>query len=276
MSPPGDPFDVIRAATPSPVVVEIPHAGLAIDERASVFTRVPERAAQARAVEADADLGADLVWEETEHVGVTRVVARTSRYVIDLNTDPRPPPRPPFYEVDPAPTRILRRSHAGLSWVERAMPRDEWSRRVEEISEPYHRAIATELADARRRHGAACLVGAHTFHDPKRGIADVVLGTLDGRAAPPALRDAIAEVARERGFSVALEAPFRGGYALTRHAQPADGVFGVQLEIARRLVTGGEGAERPVDPDALSRLQALARALVPALVVTLASLRAPR
>ncbi|MBK6512669.1 MAG: hypothetical protein IPG04_00775 [Polyangiaceae bacterium] len=34
-------FDVIRAAEPGPVVVEIPHAGLVIDERAAELTRIP-------------------------------------------------------------------------------------------------------------------------------------------------------------------------------------------------------------------------------------------
>lgn len=263
-------FDVIRAAEPAPIVVEVPHAGLLIDERAAEHTRVPARAARAGALQADADLGADAMWEGSERAGVTRVVARASRYVIDLNTDPRPPPRPPFYEADPEPRRIVRRSQCGVSWVEDGLPKGERERRVVEISEPYHRAIERELDAARARYRAVCLVSAHTFHASASATADVVLGTQRERTAPAALRDAVAAVARAQGFTVALEHPFQGGWSLTRHARPADGVHALQIEIARRLVTGGASDKRaPIDPASLSRLRGLAEEIVRALVAAL-------
>ena len=107
-------FDVVRANAPGPVVVEVPHAGLVIDERSARYTNVPAFIREAGAVRADADLGADVIWEGTEAIGVTRVVARTHRYVVDLNTNPRPPPAPPFYEENPAPKPTIRRSAAGV------------------------------------------------------------------------------------------------------------------------------------------------------------------
>lgn len=249
-------FDVVRAA--GPIVVEIPHAGLEIDARSKAFVALPERARRARAIELDADVGADRIWGESEQQGATRVVARVSRYVIDLNTDPRPPPRPPFYEADPAPLRIRRRSNAGVSWSEPAMPREEWSRRIAEIAEPYHVAIDGELAHAKRHHGTVVLVSAHTFHDPTGRLSDVVLGTAHGRAAPATLRDAVAEVGRAHHFSVALEEPFPGGYALARHARPAEGVVALQIEMARRLLTGSDDAGAVVRDDALTKLRAFA------------------
>lgn len=272
-------IDVVRASDPVPVIVEIPHAGLAIDERAAELTRIPARAIEAGALEEDADLGADLIWEGTERAGVTRIVARDSRYVIDLHTDPRPPPRPPFYEVDPEPRKTLHRSHCGESWAFDPMPKLEWERRIAEVLEPYHHVIAVELERARALHGAACLVSAHTFHDRRRAFADVVLGTQRGKTAPPALRDAVADVARAHGFTVALEHPFQGGWSLTRHARLDAGVMGIQIEIARRLVTGADGTRRaPPDPRGLSRLKDLALAIVGALVAALAAapLASPR
>jgi N-formylglutamate deformylase len=262
-------FDVVRAATALPIVVEIPHAGLVIDERAAEFTRIPDRAIEAGAVEADADLGADLIWEDTERTGVTRIVARVSRYVIDLNTDPRPPPLPPFYEVDPEPRKTFHRSQCGVSWVEAPMPRAERERRIAEVLEPYHRAVDVELERARALHGAACLVSAHTFQDRRRAIADIVLGTQQERTARATLRDAVADVARARGFTVALEKPFQGGWSLTRHARPGEGIVAIQIEIARRLVTGVDAVGAPVDPSALSGLKELAEAIVPVLVTAL-------
>ncbi|MFO0554799.1 MAG: N-formylglutamate amidohydrolase [Polyangiaceae bacterium] len=261
---------MIRAVDAGPVVVEIPHAGLAIDERAAAFTRIPERALRAGAIEEDADFGADLVWEGTENARVTRVVARASRYVIDLNTNPRPPPRPPFYEVDPEPQKIFHRSQCGVSWVEEGLPRSERERRITEVLEPYHAAVELELERARALHGAVCLVSAHTFQDRKRAISDLVLGTQREQTAPASLRDAVADVARARGFSVALEQPFQGGWSLTRHARPSTGVMGLQIEMARRLVTGPDDRRRAVDALALSQLRELALAIVGALVASCA------
>lgn len=264
----GASFDVIRAENPVPVVVEVPHAGLVIDERSAQNTRIPERAIEAGALEEDADLGADRIWEHV--VGVTRIVARASRYVIDLNTDPRPPPRPPFYEVDPEPSKVFHRSQCGVRWVEDPMPRAERERRITEVLEPYHRAIEVELEHVRALHGVVCLVSAHTFQDRRRAIPDVVLGTQRERTASPALRDAVADVARGLGFSVAIEEPFRGGWSLTRHARPSEHVVGLQIEIARRLVTGGDESNGArIDATALTRLKDLAKAIVPALVTAL-------
>ncbi len=267
------PFDVVRALHPAPVVVEIPHAATAIDERAAAFTRIPERALQAGALEEDADLGADLIWQGTERAGVTRVVARGSRYVIDLNTDPRPSPSPPFYETDPEPRKTLHRSHCGVSWSQHGLPKPERERRIVEIFEPYHRAIATELERVRALHGVACLVSAHTFQDRRRAIADVVLGTLREKAAPAAVRDAAADVARAHGLTVALERPFPGGFSLARHARPDANVLAIQIEIARRLVVGdGEGRRSAPEAGAVARLSEIAFAMVRALVAALADL----
>jgi N-formylglutamate amidohydrolase len=262
-------FEVFRAETPLPLVVEIPHAGMVIDARAAEHTRLPERALLAGALHEDCDLGADRLWEGTEGEGITRVVARASRYVIDLNTDPRPRPRPPYYEVDPEPRAVLHRSHCGVAWVVEPVPRAEHERRIVEVFEPYHEAIAAELRRARAGYGRVCLVSAHTFHDPKRREADVVLGTRRGASAPSSLRDAAAELVRSRGLSVALEEPFQGGYALARHARPADGVFALQIEVARRLVTGRDRGPARIELGALAETRALVRALISVLGASL-------
>ncbi|HTJ82248.1 MAG TPA: N-formylglutamate amidohydrolase [Polyangiaceae bacterium] len=233
-------FVVARADAPGPIVVEIPHAGLVIDAASARFTSLPPHAASAGALRADADLGADAIWEGSERRGVTRLVACTHRYVIDLNTDPRPPPAPPFYEERPPSRPIIRRSAAGVSWREDALPPEEIDRRIREIFEPYHAAIDEELARSVAQNGRVLLIASHTFPDRTRAHADVVLGTHEGRTLGADVRDAIAGVLRSAGLSVALERPFPGGFSLARHARPEDGVVAIQIEIARRVLTEGD------------------------------------
>ena len=62
------------------VVVEIPHAGLAIDAESLATITAP-----ARAIGQDADLYVDELYVEAPALGATVLVAHASRYVCDLN-----------------------------------------------------------------------------------------------------------------------------------------------------------------------------------------------
>ncbi len=232
-------FDIVAPAEPGPLVVEIPHAGLVIDDAAAKFTRIPERALQAGAVLADSDIGADRLWDGSESLGVTRLAARASRYVVDLNTEPRVPT--PYEEKLPEPLRAVRMiSECGERWLANPLPRHERERRMREVFEPYHQAVTDALEQARARHGTAVLLSSHTFPDRFAPGADVVIGTRHGASADAELRDALADVVRGHELSVALEEPFPGAYSLARHARPAERVVAVQLELARSVVSRRE------------------------------------
>jgi N-formylglutamate deformylase len=251
-------FQVVEAGDPAPIVVEIPHAGIIIDDEAAQDTIVPPKALAKGALALDSDLGADLVWEGIETVGVTRIVARASRYVIDLNSDPHPPPVPPFYEENRQSRSFTRRSQCGMSWTQKALPDDEVARRLREVFEPYHAAIDAELARAKERHTRVLLLCSHTFPDPQGVIADVVLGTGEGRYATSEMVAAIAVVFRAAGLSVALERPFPGGWSVKRHARPDEGIYAVQIELARRLVKSAD-APWSCSPEAVDRLRTVMR-----------------
>ncbi len=258
MSAPPLPFRVHLPTTPGPVVVEVPHAGLLVDEAAARFTRVPERA-----LVADADIAADELFGDVVLDGAALVIATPSRFVIDLNTSPRVPT--PYEDKLPCGLReVRRRSASGEQWFENPPPRVEVERRIREVFEPYHAEIAARLSDARARHGVGILVSAHSYPDvlfPR--AADIVLGTRGGAGAADWARDAVTEVARAHGLSVALDDPFPGGYALERHASRDHGVHALQIEVSRRLYCD-ENAFVP-RPDDVIRLRSFTRIVVAAL-----------
>lgn len=249
------PFRVHAPAAPGPVVVEVPHAGLLVDETSARFTRVP-----ARALLADADLAADALFGDVVREGATLVVATQSRFVIDLNTAPRVP-TPYEDKLPPGLREVRRRSASGEQWFEDPPPRVEVERRIREVFEPHHAEIAARLADARARHGVAVLVSGHSYPDVLfPGAADVVLGTRGGESAAGWALDAVAEVARAHGLSLALDAPFPGGYAVGRHGRRDEGVHALQIEIARRLYC--DTAALVPRPDDVARLRDFTRDLV--------------
>jgi N-formylglutamate amidohydrolase len=246
-------FQVLAPQEPGPVVVEIPHAGLLIDDTAQRFTRIPDDALARGALFADSDIGAERLWLDPASpistAQVTCIVARASRYVVDLNTEPVLPT--PYEEKLPAPLRaVTRYSACGARWTESALPRHELDRRIREVFEPYHEAIRAEIARVRARHGVAVLISSHTFPDRMTpGAADVVLGTLHGASAPESLRDALADAVRAHALSVGLEAPFAGGFSLRRHGRRDAGVIAIQIEIARRLICPAPSPRAPADVD---------------------------
>jgi N-formylglutamate deformylase len=263
---PACPFRVHEPATPGPVLVEVPHAGLFVDEVTARFTRVP-----ARALAADADLAADALFGDVGLAGAALVVATSSRFVIDLNTAPRVPT--PYEDKLPYGLReVLRRSASGEQWLESRPPRVEVERRIRDVFEPYHAEIAARLGALRERHGVAILVSAHSYPDVLfPGAADVVLGTRGGVSAASFARDAVAEVARAHGLSLALDDPFPGGYAIERHARRDEGVHALQIEISRRLYCDAHVlVPRPED---VARLRGFTRDVVSALTAAAVAAR---
>ena len=176
-SPANLPFFRIGPARPvSPVVLSVPHAGR--DYR-------PELLAAARLGKAMLETLEDrlvdrLVWRATA-AGATAFIARAPRAEIDLNRDER--------EIDPAmiepplasgglvqsartrgglglvPSRI---AGAGPIWRER-LTRAELNRRIEDVHQPFHRAIEETLSQARDRFGAAILLDCHSM-PPRRHL----------------------------------------------------------------------------------------------------------
>jgi N-formylglutamate amidohydrolase len=62
-----------------------------------------------------------------------------------------------------------------------------------------------------------------------------VLGDLHGQTAAPCLVEAIEAVISRDGFRVARNTPYAGGYTTLRHADQADGIHVVQIEVDRAL-----------------------------------------
>lgn len=237
-------FDVLAPRSgEAPVVVEVPHAGL--DLPAEVLGRL---VAPARAVARDADLHVDELYEEAPLEGATLLVARTSRYAVDLNRAADDVDAG-VVEGDPRPARAHAR---GLVWatttedepaLERPLSREEYRWRVEAIHRPYHDKLR-ELLDAKvARFGYVILLCAHSMPsvgrlghaDAGTHRADVVPGSRGRTSAHPLVIDAVETVARSFGRSVEHDRPYRGGYSTAFYGRPSERCHAIQIELARRL-----------------------------------------
>jgi N-formylglutamate deformylase len=217
----------------SPLVISLPHVGTLLpDDIAPLLTDA------ARALP-DTDWHVDQLYDFAYQSGHTLLRALYSRYVIDLN---RPPDDAPLYPgsntsglcptLDFAGTPIYRAGPAPL-------PAAEVARRLRLYWEPYHAELAAQLDAARRRHGYALLIDAHSIrsHVPRLfegRLPDINIGTDDGRACAPALRARVQQLLFAQGtFSHVLDGRFKGGYITRHYGEPLAGVHAVQIELAQ-------------------------------------------
>jgi N-formylglutamate amidohydrolase len=267
---PGALSGTANAPPDSPLVVEIPHAGVYVDP-ASLANMVARAASIAR----DADLHVDALYAGAAALGAHVLASRVSRYVVDLNRAEQ--------DVDPgavvgAPrdTRATR----GLVWrltsdgdevLARPISRAELERRLEWLYRPYHARLADLIAAKRQRFGFAIVLAAHSMPsvgraghpDHSRARADVVPGTRGRTSAAGSVIDVVDRVAAAHGLTVAHDDPYKGGFTTQHYGQPRSGVHVVQVEVARRLYM--DEATLAVDPPRFARLRRFCDDLVAAL-----------
>jgi N-formylglutamate deformylase len=116
----------------------------------------------------------------------------------------------------------------------------EITRRVETFWRPYRGALGDELARLKAAHGHAVLFDAHSIKSELPWLFDgtlphMNLGTADGAACAPALRDALAAVfAAQTRYTHVVDGRFKGGHITRQNGRPSDGIHAVQLEMCWR------------------------------------------
>jgi N-formylglutamate deformylase len=249
----------------APLLVSLPHVGREIPEE--LRPGLTERALAAE----DTDWHLDELYAFAhEELGASLIVPRFSRYVIDLN---RPPENTPMYaganNTELCPTRhftgeaIYRDGHApDASQID--------ARRVA-WWQPYHHALAGELARLKEAHGHALLWDGHSIRSElpwlfEGRLPDLNLGTADGASCAPTLRSALATVLdRQTEFTQVVDGRFKGGYITRHYGRPANGIHAIQLEMCWSTYMP-ETPPYEVDPARAARLTPLLRVLLQTLL----------
>lgn len=235
-------FEVIEPKSgETPVVVEVPHAGLSFDAESLSYTVAP-----ARSIARDADLLVDALFEDAPAEGATLLYARASRYVVDLNRSEADIDQDAVEGAGRTPWPrglIWRLTTDGEPILTKRLPRSELERRLDLVYRPYHRVLEQLLARKRARFGFAILLCAHSMPsqarrghaEPAGARADIVPGTRGRTTAAGAVIDVVDKHARSCGHSVRHDDPYKGGFSTGHYGNPAAAVHAVQVEISRRL-----------------------------------------
>lgn len=216
----------------APLLVSLPHTGTEIPEDCAAGLVSPWLARR------DADWWVETLYDFAAGLGATTVRTTLSRTVIDVNRDPSGASLYPGQATTglcPDTTfdgEPLYRSGA-------APDAAEVERRRALYFDPYHAALAAEVARLRTRHPRVVVYDAHSIRSAIPRLFDGALpnfniGTNSGAACSPDLTAAVEAVCAGTDFSHVVNGRFKGGW-ITRHfGRPQDGVHAIQMELACR------------------------------------------
>lgn len=239
----------------SPLLVSMPHIATAIPpELQHAYT--PE----ALKVE-DTDWHLHALYNFLPELGASVLRPHFSRYVIDLN---RPPDDRPMYpgasNTELCPTCFF--SGQALYKPGQQPSPEEVQRRRTAYWQPYHAALAAELARIKARHGFALLWDAHSIRSQipwlfEGKLPDLNIGTASGLSAHAAITEAVANACKALPhITTAINGRFKGGYITRHYGQPAHDVHAVQLEMCQCLYMQ-EVAPYAYAPDLALKIQPL-------------------
>ena len=217
----------------APLLVSVPHSGT--DLPAPLRERLVPRAA---AVE-DTDWHLDRLYAFARELGASLIVPTYSRYLIDLN---RPPEDTPMYPGVNNTGLVPLHFFSGDALYRDGQTPDaaETAERVATYWQPYHHAVAAELARLRALHGHAVLFDAHSIKSElpwlfEGRLPHLNLGTASGSSCAASLAEALGRVLdQQTRYTHVVDGRFKGGHITRRYGQPAEQVHAVQLEMCWR------------------------------------------
>ena len=194
----------------------------------------------------------DELFAAAPRLGAPLLSARFPRAYLDVNREP--------YELDPGmfseplPSFVNARSprvRIGLGTIARVVSNGEEiysgklcfaeaRRRVECLYNPYHHALRRLAAETERMFGGYLLVDCHSMPSAtgspwEKGDADFVLGDCFGAACAPRIIEVARSFLLDRGFSVAVNVPYAGGFTTAFYGRPGANRHALQVEINRAL-----------------------------------------
>lgn len=251
---------------PLPLICDSPHSG----------TKYPDDFGYAvpfDLLRAGEDTDVHVLWDALPSVGATLLAAEFPRAYIDPNRDIEDIDAGMLAEPWPTPLSPSEKTRLGIGLIwrdakkngngaiyDRQLPVAEIQNRIAAYHAPYHAAMREHIEAAYARFGAVWHLNLHSMPaDSYEGLqiqsdhplADFVLGDRDGTTAAPEFTALVAEALKKRGFSVAINDPFKGVALIARLGRPAERRHSLQIEVHRGLYMNEITRERSAGFNAL-------------------------
>lgn len=250
----------------SPVILGLPHTGT--DVPADIWNRLNDNGR----ILADTDWHIEKLYDGLLE-GATTVRATFHRYCIDANRDPQ---GDSLYPGQNTTTLIPETDFDGLAiWKQGETPEvADIADRLERFHQPYHAALAAEIARVKAIHGVAILYDCHSIrsHIPflfEGKLPDFNIGTDMGKTCAPVIEStAVASVSGAEGYNFVLNGRFKGGWTTRHYGRPEQNVHAIQMELAQSTHLQSETLPFAYDEQRAARLRPYLQNLLEQLAAT--------
>lgn len=242
-----------------PIIISIPHSGVEFPEEVkeqfhSDITKHPD----------DTDWFVDKLYDFATTMGITIIKARYSRYVIDLNRDPK---NKPLYKDGRHITSLLPTSTFNEKdiYINTLPSSNEVDRRLTQYYWPYYQEISRLLSELRQNFPHVLLFDAHSIKRfvptiSKEKFPSLILGNQNHKTAHHNLIQCGLESLRmDDKYDVSDNFPFVGGHITRYFGQPSKGIHTLQLEMSQDIYMDEEKTE--YDEKKAPNVQKLLRSL---------------
>jgi N-formylglutamate deformylase len=251
-----------------PLVCDSPHSG-------TLYPADFGYALPFEQLRAGEDTDVHVLWQSLPSVGATLLAAQFPRAYIDPNRDLEDIDPQMLDGAWPGPLDPGEKTRLGIGLIWREAGPDgrkpiydrrltvaEVQQRIARYHVPYHAAMREQIEAAYERFGAVWHLNLHSMPadsyaglqiESDHPLADFVLGDRDGTTAAPEFTAMVAQALRSRGFTVAINDPFKGVALIARLGRPAERRHSLQIELHRGLYMDERTRERSAGFDALQR-----------------------
>lgn len=228
-------FQITSAITNEvPILISVPHCGTDFpDELKNQFNAELIKAPD------DTDWFVNQLYDFAPAMGMTMIAAKYSRWVIDLNRDPKSKPLYNDGRIITAlcPTTNFLGEPLYLD-KRNKVEQQEVERRLENYYFPYHQQIEENLNRLKNKFGKVLLWDCHSIRQfvptiHKEKFPDLILGDADETSASNDLINTTLTNLSQSNYSLNHNHPFKGGYITRNFGKPLQNVHALQLEMAK-------------------------------------------
>ena len=264
-----EPFKIYEAkGAKVPIILSVPHAG-------TKFPKELKKHYNKRMQQQidDTDWYVDKLYKFAQNMGITIIIAKYNRWVIDLNRDPESAPLYSDGRIITGLTSTTDFFGNNIYRKKRYNPDAyEINRRLETYYWPYYKKIEALLEERKTEFGKALLWDAHSIRAfvptiRKEKFPDLILGNNDGKTAHPEITKSAIEGLNSGDYQVNVNSPFKGGHITRYFGKPENNIHALQLEMNKILYM--DDRELNFDKERADKMRKVLKTTLEGLITTI-------
>jgi len=230
-----EPYKITRASAKAvPILLSIPHCGTEFPEELK-----SEYKSELRNAPDDTDWFVQDLYDFAPAMGITVIHAVYSRWVIDLNRDPK---SKPLYTDGRIITPLCPTTDFFGNTIyndeRKEVDAEEVNKRMENYYTPYHLKLKELLNDIKREFGKVLLWECHSIRQLvptiyKEKFPDLILGDADRTSSSREISETALQSLKSSRYQVSHNNPFKGGYITREFCNPKNNEHALQLEMSK-------------------------------------------